>query len=102
MHDEAFVAQCLKHVLDANDQYVETQGKDGVPLDLSGKSLKCVDFSGADLEGSTFIGTNLTKSHFKRADMSGSDVTDTKFDGVNLFEADLDGAVAPTDLVDRS
>ena len=86
-------------------QYAAVKGGQNICqwCDLSGATLKNMNFTDADLTGADFTGADLTNVDFTNADLTGADLTGavmagavltgTKFLGADLDQVDLTGVV---------
>ena len=96
------------HVIPYLIEFVEKKFPHDIKgLLLAGKLAKDIDFSGADLEGTSLYGANLegaaltnanligadlTRANLVDANLKGADLTNAKLKGANLEGADLRGA----------
>ncbi len=78
----------LKEILRLHEEWLESDGKEGVKADFSGADLSHAHFSSADFSHTHFSGADLSGANFSGADLSGA-----LLNGANLREADLSGAV---------
>ncbi len=76
--------QELAQILEFHRKWVESEGKEGKPADLSYTNLQKADLIGANLQRADLGGANLQGAHLFRANLQGAAVR-----GVNLQEADL-------------
>jgi len=102
----------LKNLIEDHKLWLKSNGKKGVPADLSGANLSGIDLSEvnlllAKLSGVNFSGATLVLADLSQADLSGAnlsgadlsgadllltDFSDADFSGADLSVADLSGA----------
>jgi uncharacterized protein YjbI with pentapeptide repeats len=92
----------LDSMLDMHRQWLESQEKDGVQADLSGKNLRGLSFRAADLkrailQNADLSGADLSNAQLNEAVLRGAILKDSIIDGAKLrgaqvYDADLYGA----------
>lgn len=91
------VTQDWRESLESHRLWVESDGKEGLPADLSRANLEGVDLTDATLQNANLNQANLRRSDLLLADLRGAsllqaDLTDANLLGTKFREADLQGA----------
>ncbi len=86
-----YTTEQLKTILERNDLWLH-KGKSGTHANFSGYDLSGSNFRGSNLTGADFRGYDLSHANLSHTNLSGADLTGSNLHGSNLSHTNLTGA----------